>query len=60
MSLSPLDRGLFVDSDYAVRKRSEQRPINQIFNLTTEIEGGRGNQLRHKDGMEILDRVHPE
>ena len=60
MSLRPLDRGLFADSDYAVSKRSEQCPINQIFNLPTKIEGGRGDQLRHEDGIEILDRVHPE
>ena len=60
MTLRPQERGLFVDSDYAVSKRSEQCPINQVFNLTTKIEGGRGDQLRHEDGIEILDRVHPE
>ena len=37
-----------------------QRPIHQVFDLPSKIEGGRRDQLRHKNGVDIFDGVNPE
>ena len=60
MTSRPAERGLLVYSDYAASGRSAKCPINQIFNLTAKIEGGRRDQLRHKNDVEIFDGVDPE
>ena len=40
--------------------RLRQGPIHQIFDLSSEIEGRGGDQLRHENDIEILNGIDPE